>query len=262
MARVCAVEVCQSALGQPVSGGTILNLGCGTKTSAHPSVVNIDWSIYLRLRRNPVLRACAPLVLRGPRLERFRRVSDNVRVHDLSRGIPFGDSSVDVVYHSHVLEHLDRPVAQAFQREVLRVLRPGGIQRIVVPDLEHLCRNYLTHLAAARSDPRRDRGHDAFVAELLEQSVRREAHGTSLQRPLRRKLENWILGDARRRGETHQWMYDEINLRDLVTSAGFREARRMSFNRSLIPDWERTALDRNDDGGEYKPFSLYLEAVK
>ena len=31
----------------------ILNLGCGTKVSDDPAVVNIDWSIMLRIRRNP-----------------------------------------------------------------------------------------------------------------------------------------------------------------------------------------------------------------
>jgi len=33
----------------------IPNLGCGTKTSDYPGVTNIDWSMYLRIKRNPFL---------------------------------------------------------------------------------------------------------------------------------------------------------------------------------------------------------------
>jgi SAM-dependent methyltransferase len=114
----------------------VLNLGCGTKVSSHPNVTNIDWSIYLRLRKNPVLRRITPLIVSGERRRRFLSLPDNILVHDLARGIPFPDQSIDAVYHSHTLEHLDRATAKRFLSEVLRVLKPGGIHRIVVPDLE------------------------------------------------------------------------------------------------------------------------------
>jgi SAM-dependent methyltransferase len=114
----------------------ILNLGCGTKTSSKPEVTNIDWSIYLRVRRNPLLAAVVPLLLRGERFDRFKSLPDNIMVHNLARGLPFDSDSIDVVYHSHLLEHFDREPARAFLREVRRVLKPGGIQRIVVPDME------------------------------------------------------------------------------------------------------------------------------
>jgi len=104
----------------------LLNLGCGTKVSGHPDVVNIDWSIYLRLKRNPVLRRLTPMVVKGERLRRFASLPDNILVHNLANGIPFPDESVDAVYHSHLLEHLDREVAGRFLREVRRVLKPGG----------------------------------------------------------------------------------------------------------------------------------------
>ncbi|MEO1054473.1 MAG: methyltransferase domain-containing protein, partial [Bacteroidota bacterium] len=124
----------------------ILNLGCGTKTSDKEGVVNIDWSIYLRLKKSKLLKLFAPLVLRGVRMERFRALPDNVMVHNLSKGIPFDSNSVDMVYHSHLFEHLDRDIAEGFLNEVKRVLKPGGIHRIVVPDMEYLCKAYLTHL--------------------------------------------------------------------------------------------------------------------
>jgi len=176
----------------------ILNLGCGTKTSGHADVVNVDWSIYLRLRKSRPLSAMLPLFVVGERRKRFAALPDNILVHDLARGIPFASGSVDVVYHSHLLEHLDRDVAHAFLFEVMRVLKPGGLQRIVVPDLEKACRAHIAHLAACERDSAQPDLHDQYVAGIIEQSVRRESTGTSEQRPLRRFLENLLLGDARR----------------------------------------------------------------
>lgn len=241
---------------------TLLNLGCGQKTSDRPGVVNIDWSAMLRLRRHLLRGVLIPLLVRGERRRRFDRLPDNVRVHDLSRGIPYAVDSVDAVYHSHVLEHLDRDVAPTFLAEVRRVLKPRGVHRIVVPDLETVCRAYLADLDACAADDARAPEHDQRIADVLEQSVRRHAHGTSRQKPLRRQIENLLLGDARKRGETHQWMYDRINLASLLRGLGYREVRTLDHRTSAIPDWNAYGLDLDDQGGEYRPGSLYMEAVK
>ena len=113
---------------------TILNLGCGTKTS--PRCVNIDWSIYLRVKRNPIARLFAPLVMRGDRLARFKGLADNVVVHNLRKGIPAEDGSVDAVYHSHVFEHIDRADAPGFLAEVRRVLEALASSPEPLPLLE------------------------------------------------------------------------------------------------------------------------------
>ena len=240
-----------------VSGAKLLNLGCGVKTSDADGVVNIDWGTYARIGRSPVLRTIAPFVVGRERVERLRRVPGNVVVYDLSKGIPAADNSVDAVYHSHMLEHLDRDVAEVFIREVRRVLRPGGIHRISVPDLEQLVRAYLEHLESDDGHAE----HDDFVYRLLEQSVRREAWGTSSKAKPRRIVENLILGDARKRGETHQWMYDQKNLAAVLERAGFTDIRRVAFDESSIPGWNDHRLDRSvKTDGEYKPGSLYMEA--
>lgn len=239
----------------------ILNLGSGVKTSASPDVTNIDWSMYLRLRRNPVLRRLAPLLIQGERLERFRSLPDNIVVHDLATGVPFADGTVDAVYSSHMLEHLDRTVAGTFLTEIHRVLKPSGIVRIVVPDFERACRNYISHVALADHDPAEAAAHDDYVATILEQSVRREGYATRRQGPFRRRLDNKVLGDARRRGETHQWMYDRINLSTLLLSVGFRSPEVRDHLTSKIPDWDSYGLDLNPDGNEYRPGSLYVEAL-
>lgn len=237
----------------------ILNLGCGTKTTAHAE--NIDWSIYQRLRAHRVGRVVAPLLLTGDRREKFRTMDDNLIVHDLRKGIPAEDQSVDVVYHSHIFEHIDRQSIRPFLEEVWRVLRPGGIHRVVVPDLERLSRAYLDSLGRAMKHPEYRLGHDATVAALIEQMVRREAFGTSQQRRIRRTIENRILGDARRRGETHMWMWDQVNLTIVLEDAGFHGVEVVDYRSSAIPQWQEIGLDLDASRAqEYKPGSLYVEA--
>lgn len=240
----------------------LLNLGCGTKTSDLPGVVNIDWSVYLRIRRNWLLRALAPIAIRGERWERFNKLPDNIRVHNLAKGIPFQNGSVDVVYHSHLLEHLDRHVAHHFVTEAKRVLRPNGVVRIVVPDFEVLCRHYLEHVEKCDTVVNAIPDHDNYFEMLIGHCVRREVLSTSQQPPLLRFLENMVLGDARSRGDTHQWMYDRHNMRSLLENAGFRTIVIQNYNSSLIPGWNSYGLDVDASGNEYKPNSLYVEAIK
>ncbi|NWF73958.1 MAG: methyltransferase domain-containing protein [Nitrospirae bacterium] len=241
----------------------ILNLGCGAKTCDKEGVTNIDWSIYLRLRKNRILRVAASMVLKGERLKYFSSLPDNIMVHNLARNIPFDSDSVDVVYHSHMLEHLDQDVASEFLREVKRVLRPGGICRIVVPDLEIAVKAYLSHISSCERSPDSAEEHDTYVAGLLEQSVRKEASSTSRQTPLRRRVENMLLGDARRRGETPQWMYDRFNLTYLLKRRlGYSHVHVQNYKTSLIKDWGDYGLDVDDQGNQYKPDSLYVEAMK
>ncbi len=240
----------------------ILNLGCGTKTSDHPGVVNIDWSIYLRLKQLKIFSLIIPLLVGKKRAAKYCALSDNVVVHNLARGIPFESNTVDVVYHSHILEHFDRDYSELFMLEAMRVLKKGGIHRVVVPDLELICKEYLDHIDLCCDHPTERSRHDDFIANLIEQSVRREASGTGMQKPLRRFIENVVLGDARKRGETHQWMYDRINLSHLMVKTGFRDVSRMTFEASAIPDWNKYRLDCNEDGSQYKEKSLYMEARK
>lgn len=239
----------------------ILNLACGTHASADARVLNIDWSIYLRLRRNPLLRPLAALIVTGERRQKFSTLPDNIKVWDLRRGIPCADGTVDAVYHSHFLEHVDRDAVPTLLREIHRVLKPGGIHRIAVPDLEVLARSYVQHLDVCARQPEQAAVHDPYVAGLYWWSVIREATGTSRQRGFRRWLENALLGDARARGQTHQWMYDRYNLTALLQQTGFTDCTQHRWDSSGIPDWTATGMDRHE-GREYRPGSLYLEARK
>ena len=64
------------------------------------------------------------------------------RVDDLSN---FEDNTVDLIYASHVLEYFDRFEARKVLLEWRRVLKPGGILRLAVPDFEALVWVYLKY---------------------------------------------------------------------------------------------------------------------
>ena len=127
----------------------LLNVGCGH--CYHPDWTNID------------LVACGP----------------DVRRHDLRRGLPYEDGSFDAVYHSHVLEHLAPEDAVSMLGQCHRVLRAGGVLRVVVPDLEEIARQYLEALESAvgDEDPLAVANHQWMTLELLDQMTRQRRGG-------------------------------------------------------------------------------------
>ncbi len=138
-----------------------LNLGCGNRF--HPAWVNID----------------------------FVPTNPNVIFCNLNQGIPFTDCSFDSVYHSHVLEHLSKDQAPFFIKECYRVLRPKGILRIVVPDLEQIARTYLTTLEQARLYPCEwNNDYEWMMLELYDQTVRNKSGGAMVDYLSRTDLRN------------------------------------------------------------------------
>lgn len=127
----------------------LVNIGCGRVW--HPYWINLD----------------------------HQPTSPEVRPFDIRKPLPFEDGSVDAVYASHVLEHLDREEGLGLLRECRRVLKPAGIVRIVVPDLEDLCRFYLQRLEAVCERPTagNETSYDWAYLQLLDQHVRRRTGG-------------------------------------------------------------------------------------
>jgi predicted SAM-dependent methyltransferase len=61
---------------------------------------------------------------------------------DLAHGLPYDDQVVDLIFLSHVLEHFDYAAGQRLLGECQRVLKPGGVLRVAVPDAERLLTLY------------------------------------------------------------------------------------------------------------------------
>lgn len=67
----------------------------------------------------------------------------DIEVDIRHRALPFSDNFVARIYASHVLEHLNDAQLTHFLGEAYRVLRPNGVIRIVVPDLQLFVDSYL-----------------------------------------------------------------------------------------------------------------------
>lgn len=102
-----------SRLPSTSDGKRLLHIGCGEINS--PEFINLD------ARAMP-------------------------HVHIVSRDIfklnMIPDESLDLVYMSHVLEHVPRGKALAVITEMRRVLKADGVLRISVPDFDHIINIY------------------------------------------------------------------------------------------------------------------------
>ncbi|MBD2087803.1 MULTISPECIES: methyltransferase domain-containing protein [unclassified Coleofasciculus] len=116
---------------------------------------------------------------------------------DLTKKFPWSDNSVDAAYTSHVLEHLYLEGALNCISEVYRVLKPGGIFRVAVPDLDQLIKSYNP------SCP------EVFLTEFLEATQTLEKN-------------------------RHHWHYNENSLRKILLDTGFREVVRCNYRNSQI----------------------------
>jgi SAM-dependent methyltransferase len=242
-------------------GRTLINLGCGTHM--HLAWNNLDFSVYARLRRHMwlvfLLRRFG--LISAARFAQFSEVEPDIILWNLRRGIPFGDKTFDGVYHSHLLEHIDREDALAFLVECYRVLRPGGVIRVVVPDLEKWANAYAQSLSI-RSVDNCIEEHEEVVGSLLVQLVQRGPTTRKMQKPMVRWLERVLLGDSAKVGWQHRWMYDRLTLKALLGKAGFEECQLVTAWESRIDGWKEFGLDTHADGSEYKPESIWMEGVR
>lgn len=205
-----------------------VNIGCGGTPT--PGYRNFDNSPSVRLARTPVIRRMIPKLglLRPAQRDYFSRAHE-IEFGDVVKGLPLPAGSCDVIYSSHTLEHLDRWEADRFCEEALRVLKPGGVLRVAVPDLRRMAERYL-----AGGDA------DEFVASTL----------LSVEKPrsLRQRLTLLTVGF---RG--HHWMYDGSSLVRLLLRHGFVDPVSLEPGSTTIADPGQLDLfERSDE-------SIYVE---
>ena len=208
-----------------------VNVGCGRTPT--PGWLNFDNSLSVRIANAPapLRQAIHTLRLLKPDQQRFVQAANELRLRWAdARHLPLPDQSMRALYTSHMLEHLNRDGAARFLREAKRVLRPGGILRVAVPDLGILVEAY-----------RADRDADAFVAR------------THMAVPpvdgLVDRLRFLFVGFRE-----HAWMYDSVSLIKLITAAGFEHAAQMPPGQTRIPD--PGELDLHERAHE----TVYVEA--
>jgi SAM-dependent methyltransferase len=97
---------------------------------------------------------------------------------NLAEGIPLPNATYKIVYHSHLLEHFPKNRSGHLIGECHRVLSPGGIIRIAVPDLESITIAYLEALGRAlcEEDGWKE-NYEWMMLELYDQAVRNKSGG-------------------------------------------------------------------------------------
>ncbi len=150
---------------------------------------------------------------------------------DLSARLPFRDGVARCMHTEDFIDQLTLEQAALFLRECHRILGPGGILRVLTPDLEQLAGLY-------RDDPERLIGlwNDEVGIPL--------ALGTG--------AEVFNLG---MRFAGHTFLYDANTLTALAGRCGF-EARRVAFNQSEEPALRGIDL-RSPDNALSLYFDLY-----
>jgi len=160
-------------------------------------------------------------------------------LYDCRRSLPFADGSVRAIFCEHFFEHLDYvEEVPYFLSECRRVLEPGGVIRIVVPDMGRYMEAY------ARGGWRR-----LEKIRPLKRGRRDAYFGCRYN--TRMELLNVVL----RQGHQHKFGYDLETLRFLLKRYGFAKIARRSFGRSALPELLLDAPLRASE-------SLYVEAAR
>lgn len=123
-----------------------LNLACGIYYISNLDWVNVDWEAN----------------------------SPHVQQMDLTNSLRLESESFDFVYTSHFIEHLTLLQAEMLLKECYRILSPGGIIRIVTPDFEKYCKEYLSQI-----DSGNKLNAEFLKSTLIDQMVRTTPGGES-----------------------------------------------------------------------------------
>ena len=137
-----------------------------------------------------------------------------VRYGDILKGLPVPMGAADLVYCSHVLEHLALQDLRQALRNTRVCMRSGGIFRMVLPDLRALA--------------------EAYVGDPSGESAPRFMRDTYLGHETRRRGLSGLLR-AGLGNSWHLWMWDFPSLSGELVTAGFTDLRRATYGDSADP---------------------------
>jgi SAM-dependent methyltransferase len=174
--------------------------------------------------------------------------------YDLARvGLTdFRTGSVSRIFCSHSLEHMPIESARRLVADCHRVLKPGGVLRLVLPDCEKFVR-------AWREGDKQFYLGNGFLTPHFQSEVDCLIHmggnPESFEKPSK---------------ITHYFFWDRYSLTWLLVLAGFRTIHDSAFGESVDPVLRQTAaMDEKTgmpltgfDNPFTKPISVYLEAVR
>ena len=151
---------------------------------------------------------------------------------DLSCDLPFRDQCADFMHTEDFIDQLELAGARRFLRECHRILKAGGVIRVLTPDVEQLCDLYINRPEALKA--------------LWRDHVRVPLdYGTAAE-----------IVNVGMRFAGHTFLYDAETFEQLAEDCGF-QARRVSFNES-----EFSELRGHDLRSPETAISLYFDLYK
>jgi predicted SAM-dependent methyltransferase len=178
--------------------------GCGW--SAPREWRNFDASPTLRFERLPLIGRVYT--------KNKSRFPNNVEYGDIVKGLPIPADSCEGVYCSHILEHLSLYDFRIALQNTKKIIRPNGIFRLVLPDLEWSAKHYSQNAS-----------DEAAYEFMKETSLGQEKRA----RGFRGLISTW-LGNSQ-----HLWMWDYKSIKLELENAGFVGVRRASLGDSSDP---------------------------
>ena len=164
----------------------------------------------------------------------LRRQPDTTLCLDIRHPLPLADASVGRMLAEHVVEHIDfRQDIPRVLADWHRVLHPGGVLRIIVPDIKRMVEAYVA----------------GDEARWLELGWNLRSMPSDIHTPMH------ILNHTFNQDGEHLFAYDFETLSLVLRRAGFKTIEQMSYRHSRDP---RLAIDQD----YHAPYSLYVEAVK
>lgn len=133
---------------------------------------------------------------------------------------PFETDSVSEIFSRHMLEHLDPDDARRALRAWLGILKPGGLLRLIVPDLIFHSRQLLGEASSWSTDPTENFEH--AIKSIY--GWRHAEHG----------------GD---RADAHRWGYTWRSLSTLLCEVGYTGLQRVSRGPDTEP-WHLHVIAR------------------
>lgn len=215
-----------------------VQFGCGL--SQPSGWENYDSSPSLFIARIPLSRSIAKAIipfLGKNNFSDFKQIFQNIAstkalYGDVIKGLPLKSNSVDLLYASHVLEHIPFRSFQKSLKECRRILNKEGIFRLCVPDFKYYINNYLNSKSNTKSI-------DFCLDTLL-------------------GMEYYPNIFTRMRGDKHQIMFDEETLYNQLELAGFHQIRSASFGDST----EKAFLEVEEEISWQKPQCIGFECKK